>query len=91
MRTSLNEIQLIERHIHAQVSAEESHSFSLRLAGDKVLRFNFLMQQRVYQLLRQYHRRRLKEHADVVHRRLLDDPAHQHFQKSISNLFNTFQ
>lgn len=91
MRTSLNEIQLIERHILAQVSAEESHSFSLRLACDKVLRLNFIMQQRVYLLLRQYHRRRLKEQAEVVHRRLLKDPAHQRFQKSISNLFNTFQ
>ena len=91
MRTSLNETQLIERYLCGHQSEKEALDFKARLSGDKLLKLNVLMQRRVYRLLRQYHRKSLKQKAEVVQRHLFNDSTHRPFQESIYNLFNTFQ
>ncbi len=91
MRTSLNEIHLIEKYLFADLSKEESRNFNVRLSSDKLLRLNVLMQQQLYRLLLQYHRRTKKKEAEIVQRRLFEDPEHGAFQASIHKIFDTFQ
>jgi len=91
MRTSLNEIACIEKYLLGSLPLGKNKAIALRLMYDKAFEVNVLIQRRVYKLIRQYGRKSLKEEAEIVHRRLFEDPAHQRFQESIYQLFNNYQ
>ena len=87
MRTSLNEIRQIEKYLLRQLSTEEALVFEARLLTNPVLKANAYLQQKVYQLLRIYHRKKLKEEVEAVHQRLFSDPEKADFQQNIIHLF----
>jgi len=91
MRTSLNEIHRIEKYLSGSLPAKESDVFKARLADDRVLRLNVLIQHQICMLTRRYNRKKIKEEADLIHDRLFRDPAQQGLHDSIHNLFNTYQ
>jgi hypothetical protein len=87
MRTSLNDIRQTENYLHRTLSPEESLLFEARLLSDPVLRLNVYVQQKVYSLLRLYHRKKTKEALEEVHQRIFHDPAKADLQQQIAQLF----
>jgi len=86
MRTSLNEIRKIENFLDGKLNSEESIAFQTELFTDAVLKLNVYVQQKVYSILRLYHRKKLKEEIENVHRRIFEDENNIVFQQSIFQL-----
>jgi len=87
MRTSLNDIQKIENYLGGKLNSNESLVFQARLLIDPVLKLNVYVQQKVYSILLLYHRRKLKEEAEIVHQRIFSDPQKVDFQQAILQRF----
>jgi len=87
MRTSLNDLRQTENYLHGALSPEESLVFEAHLLKDPVLRLNVYVQQKVYTLLRLYHRKKVKEELEEVHQRIFRDPAKADLQQEIAQLF----
>ncbi len=88
MRTFLNEIETIEKHLLGTQSPEDSQIFAERLNKEPVLRLNVSLQKKVLSLVQVYHRKKMKEEAESVLWRLLSDPVHSEFKTSIQTIFN---
>lgn len=86
MRTSLNDIRKIENYLDGKLNSKESIAFQTELLTNAVLKLNFFVQQKVYSILRLYHRKKIKEEIETVHRRLFDDERNVDFQQSIFQL-----
>ena len=86
MRTSLNEIRKIENYLDGKLNSEESIAFQTELFSNAVLKLNVYVQQKVYSILRLYHRKKLKEEIENVHRRIFEDEKNVVFQQSIFQL-----
>ena len=87
MRTSLNNIRLIEKFLSGQMASEESMSFHLRLMDDPLLRANLRIQEKIYTLIRLYHRKKLKEEIQSLEHKMFSDPLKARFQESIQYYF----
>ena len=84
----MNNMQKIEAYLTSRLETEERLVFEAQLLTDPVLRLNVLLQRKVYAILKLYHRKKLKEQAELAHRRLFSDPDKADYQKSITQLFN---
>lgn len=87
MRTSLNDIRNIENYLEGKLNPEELLVFQARLLSDPVLKLNVYVQQKVYSILRLYHRKKLKEEVETVHQRVFGDPLKVKFQQAVYQLF----
>jgi hypothetical protein len=87
MRTSLNEISANEKYLRGELSTEDRLIFEARMLTNPVLKMNLFFQQRTLELVRMYHRKKLKEKAEQVHRHLFSDPSKADFQHSVFRLF----
>ena len=87
MRTSLNEIKHVEKYLFKQLSAEESLLFEAKLLVNPVLRLNVRIQEKIYSLIKMYHRKKIKAEFEIIHDNLFSDPAKKEFQQSIHQLF----
>lgn len=87
MRTSLNNIRLIEKFLKGQMSPEESLLFHVRLMNDQVLNINLRIQEKIYALIKLYHRKKLKEEIQSVDHKMFSDPLKADFQESIHYFF----
>ena len=83
MRTSLNEIREIEEHLLKQHSPEEDLLFQARLILYPSLKEKVLWQQKVYELVRAYGRKKLREEIEEVHQKLFSAPEHKSFREKI--------
>jgi len=88
MKTSWSDIQQIERYLLGQLDIEERQTFEAGLRANPVWRLNVQVQQKMMQLLRYYHRRKLKRHAERVRDHLFRDPAKDRFRQEIAQYFN---
>lgn len=61
--------------------------YEARLLTDAHLATNVSLQQRLYNLLRFYHRRKLKAEAEAVHQRLFSDPSKKEFHQRLFDHF----
>jgi len=87
MKTSWSDIQQIERYLLHQLDEKERQSFEAGLRVSPCLRVQVQVQQKMMQLLRYYHRRKLKREAERVRDRLFEDPAKAGFRQEIIQLF----
>lgn len=87
MRTSLNDIRIIENYLAGKLDPEESLLLQARLLTDPVLKLNVYVQQKVHSILLLYHRQKLIEEIEEVHQRLFGDPGKGNFQRRIFQLF----
>ncbi len=89
MRTSLNEIEQIEKYIHGELSPGESLVFQAKKIVSPALQKNLLMQMKIHEVLKAYHRRKLKREAERIHRALFRDPSKISFQQNILQFFSS--
>jgi hypothetical protein len=88
MKTSLNNTIRIEKYLLGQLNPPDRFLFEAQLLLNPGLRMDFLVQKKVYTLLKMYHRKKLKAELGEVHRQLFSDPEKLRFQQHIFQLFN---
>jgi hypothetical protein len=87
MRTSWNDIAFAEKYLHGQLTPEERLVFEARLLTSPILRWNVSAQQKVYTLVKIYHRGKIKQQAKNVQDKLFHDARHADWKKEIIQLF----
>jgi hypothetical protein len=88
MRTSLNEIKLIDEHLFKNGSTEDRLLFDAMLILNPMLRTEIVWQKKTHQLVQQYGRKKLKAEIEMVHQQLFHEPKHQSFRERILSLFS---
>jgi cytochrome c-type biogenesis protein CcmH/NrfG len=66
---------------------EERLLFEAQLLTSPLLRWNVSAQQRVYTLLKLYHRRKIKEQTQTVQQKLFQESQHAAWREQITQLF----
>lgn len=88
MRTSLNEIKLIDEHIFKSGSVEDGLLFDAMLILNPALSNQVIWQKKTHAIIQQYSRKRLKAEIESAHQQLFNEPAHRGFRQRIMRLFN---
>ncbi len=83
MKISLNKIREAENFLDGRMSAGASLLFQVRLVCDPGLRLDVALQQKVRDLIRMYHRKKVREEVGSVHERIFSDPVKSGFSQSI--------
>jgi hypothetical protein len=87
MRTSLNEIKQIDDYLFRHATEADNLLFEARLILQPTLPEKVLWQQRTYEIIRQYSRRKLKAEIETVHQQLFNEPEHHSFSRKIRAFF----
>ena len=87
MRTSLNEIKLIDDHLFGTAHPADALLFDAMLILDNALPEKIEWQQNAHAAVQQYGRKKLKAEIDAVHQKLFSAPQHLHFRQKILKLF----
>jgi hypothetical protein len=90
MRTSLNNIALIEAHLLGSQKPTDALLFEAMLLLDDSLHVDVSAQKQVYSLVQQYSRKQLKQEIEAAHEQLFNQPEHQSFKQKITRLFFKF-
>ena len=88
MRTSLNDIQQIEDYLLQYAGKTDRALFEARLILQPALQEDLVWQQKTYEAIKQYGRRRLKAEIESVHQQLFTEPEHLSFRRKIMALFH---
>jgi hypothetical protein len=87
MRTSLNNIKLIDDHLFNKNSVEDGLLFDALLILDPALSEQVSWQKKTHILVQQYSRKKLKGEIESAHLQLFNETAHQSFKRKILGLF----
>ena len=87
MKTSQNNTRLIEKYLNGRLSPADRFLFESRLVIDPVLKRDFYFQKKTLQLIKMYHRERLKEELETLHQQIFNNPDKMNFRLSINQLF----
>ena len=87
MRASLNEIKTIEQYLAGQMSTEDTLVLEAIALVNPSLASRIMWQQKIQDVLRLYHRMKLKRKAEEIHTALFNDPSKGSFRKNILQLF----
>lgn len=88
MKTSLNELQLIEDFLLTDPAGEEKTLMQARLILQPGLQESIRWQQKTYQLVNAYGREELKREIGKVHQQLFTAPEHLSFRQKVLRFFN---
>ena len=88
MRTSLNEIKLIDGHIFNSGLHEDALLFDAMLILDPGLPEKIMWQKKAHAMVQQYGRKKLKAEIEMVHQKLFNEPMHQIFKQRILRFFS---
>jgi hypothetical protein len=87
MRTSLSEIELIDKHLLKLDSAPDRLLFDALLILNPEMNNKVFLQKKTHALVQQYGRKQLKAEIENVHRQLFGKVEHQTFRQKILSLF----
>ena len=87
MRTSLNNIKLIDDHLFNKGGIEDRLLFDAMLIIDPTLSDQISWQQKTHALVQQYSRKKLKAEIESAHQQLFTQPEHQSFRQRILRFF----
>jgi hypothetical protein len=87
MRTSLNEIKLIDDYLFNKIPQGDKLVFDARLILNPDLADGLLWQKQTHAIITRYSRKKLKAEIDNVHNQLFKNPEHKSFRQRILNLF----
>jgi hypothetical protein len=88
MRTSLNEIKLIDSHLFNQGTHEDALLFDAMLIINPCLSKQIMWQKKTHAIVQQYGRKKLRAEIEEVHQKLFNKPGHQSFRQKILSLFS---
>jgi hypothetical protein len=87
MRTSLNNIKLIDDYLFNKIPQCDKLVFDARLILNPDLAEGLLWQKQTHTMITNYSRKKLKAEIDHVHEQLFKKPEHKSFRQRILNLF----
>lgn len=87
MRTSLNELTLMEDFLLSNVSDEDKVLMQARLVLQPELQESMYLQQKTYRLVNSYGREKLQKEITQVHQKLFTAAAHLSFRRKIMRFF----
>ena len=87
MRTSLNEIKLIDGYIFNNNRTEDALLFDAMVIVNPSLSGQIAWQKKTHALIGQYSRKKLKAEIESVHQQLFNEPAHKSFRQKVLSLF----
>lgn len=88
MMTFSNNSRLIESYLSGTLSKAGRIFFETQLLVNSNLRHDLLFQRKTMQLVKMYHRKKLKEELEDLHQEIFRDSGHRAFRNSVLNLFN---
>lgn len=88
MRTSLNEIKLIDGHLFNQGTHEDALLFDAMLIINPGLSNRIMWQKNTHAIVQQYSRKKLRAEIEEVHRQLFSEATHQTFRQKVLSLFS---
>ncbi|WP_257668750.1 hypothetical protein [Parapedobacter tibetensis] len=88
MKTSLNELQLMEDCLLQQASGEQYMLFEAKLLLDPKLQDEVNWQYKTYHIIHEYGRQQIRHELEQVHQLLFTTSVHQSFRKRILGLFH---
>lgn len=87
MRISQNNTALLEQYLEKRLSPQDRILFESRLLVDRELNRDLSSQKETYRMLKFYHREKIREELEILHREIFNNPDHIEFQKSILKFF----
>jgi len=87
MKTSLNNIRVIEKFLDGSLSHDESLKFLTKMSSDQGFRNILNLHQSALALLRMYHRKKLKVILEDVHHKMMTNPLNATLAQDIKNIF----
>lgn len=87
MRTSLLDIEQAEAFLTGRMEPGEALVYRARLLADPVLKSDVALQAELYEWIRLYGRKQLRQEIEAVHRELFRKPEHASFRDKIRRLF----
>ena len=87
MRTSLNEIKLIDDHLFGTSAPGDTLLFDAMLILDATFPEKVEWQNNTHTFVQQYGRKKLKAEVEAVHQKLFSESLHQQFTQKIRKLF----
>jgi len=88
MRTSLNEIKLIDGHLFNEGTHEDALLFDAMLIINPGLSNQIMWQKKTHAVVQQYGRKKLRAEIEEVHRQLFCEATHRSFRQKILSLFS---
>ena len=88
MKTSLNELRLIEHYLLSDQKDGESFLLEAKMILQLELKQQVYWQNKTYQMVRDYGRKQLKTEIDNIHETLFNTDAHQSFRQKVMRLFS---
>lgn len=87
MKTSWNELRLIEDFLLSDTDTEDILLFEANLLLQPNLKESVFWQQKTYSLVHKYGRLQLRKEIEQVHEKLFTAPEHHSFGQKIMQLF----
>lgn len=87
MRTSLDEIKLIDGYLDNSLGGGESALFNARLILEPLLPEQIAWQRKTRTVIEQYGRKVLRQEIENVHTKLFTEPAHHSFRQRVLKIF----
>lgn len=88
MKTSLNELQLIEDFLLVNTNAEDKVLMQARQILQPDLQESVHWQQKTYRLIESYGREQLRKEIRQVHQKLFTAPEHASFSERVKRFFS---
>jgi hypothetical protein len=88
MRTSLNQIKLIDGYIFNSNPTEDALLFDALLILNPELPAQIMWQKKTHTIVQQYGRRKIRAEIEAVHQQLFSTTEHQSFRQRILSLFS---
>jgi hypothetical protein len=89
MRTSLNNIKLVDDYIFNTATTGDALLFDAMLIINPGLKEQVLWQKRTHNIVQQYSRKKLKAEIEVVHQQLFNTSKHLTFRQKALEFFKT--
>ena len=87
MRTSLNEIKLIDGYIFNNNPTEDALLFEAMRIINPQLSTQIAWQKKTHTMVQAYSRKKLKAEIEAAHQKLFNEDNHRSFRQKIMNLF----
>ncbi|WP_406823489.1 hypothetical protein [Pedobacter sp. KACC 23697] len=87
MKTSLNELRLIEHYLLSDGKDGERFLFEAKMILQPKLKQQVYWQNKTYQMVRDYGRKQLKNEINNIHETLFNTAEHKSFRQKVMRLF----
>ncbi|GAA0892759.1 hypothetical protein GCM10009122_24380 [Fulvivirga kasyanovii] len=87
--TSRNNTRLIDEYLNGRLSPVDRLLFEARLTVDPTLKRDLYFQKKTYRLVKMYHREKLKEEIEALHKKIFSSADKLNFRSNIYQLFKS--